>query len=271
MTRPVRMVVITAESCCAGAAVHSLLEEYADQVALVVISHPEKAGALWQATLTHWRRSGLRFVWFLLLNFSIYRLWTWARAHARLVGRPQSLSRECARLDIEHYETKDVNDRPTTEAIRASVPDVIIVCYFEQILRDEAIALASLGVLNIHTALLPAHRGLFPEIWALAAGEKEIGVTIHEITDRRIDAGPIVAQASITVRDDWSALAASQAAHQCGVTLLDEALERLAVHEAVSGSGRRESYHSFPDRRTVRAVSPRRLARLGDLRAGHQP
>ncbi len=50
-----------------------------------------------------------------------------------------------------------------------------------------------LGALNIHTSLLPRHRGPMPVHWALLHGDTETGVTIHWM-DRRFDSGPIVAQ-----------------------------------------------------------------------------
>jgi len=56
-------------------------------------------------------------------------------------------------------------------------------------------------ILNIHPALLPAFPGLHTHERALAAGVKLHGATVHFVTPA-LDAGPIVAQAAVPVRDD---------------------------------------------------------------------
>lgn len=55
-------------------------------------------------------------------------------------------------------------------------------------------------MLNIHPALLPQFKGLQTHRRALAAGVKRHGATVHFVVPE-MDAGPIVAQDSIAVRD----------------------------------------------------------------------
>jgi phosphoribosylglycinamide formyltransferase-1 len=59
-------------------------------------------------------------------------------------------------------------------------------------------------MLNIHPALLPCFRGLDPQGQALEAGVKISGATVHFVVPE-MDAGPIVAQAAVAVRDDDTA------------------------------------------------------------------
>jgi phosphoribosylglycinamide formyltransferase-1 len=59
-------------------------------------------------------------------------------------------------------------------------------------------------MLNIHPSLLPAFRGLDTHARALAAGVKLHGCTVHFVAPE-LDAGPIVAQAAVEVRDDDNA------------------------------------------------------------------
>lgn len=56
-------------------------------------------------------------------------------------------------------------------------------------------------MLNIHPALLPSFPGLDPHGQALKAGVKISGATVHFVIPET-DAGPIVAQAAISVRED---------------------------------------------------------------------
>lgn len=72
------------------------------------------------------------------------------------------------------------------------VSDLAFSCFSERILREPFIAACG-RVLNLHNGPLPRYRGVAPINWALKNGEREHGVTIHEVTPG-IDDGPIVAQ-----------------------------------------------------------------------------
>jgi phosphoribosylglycinamide formyltransferase-1 len=55
-------------------------------------------------------------------------------------------------------------------------------------------------MLNVHPSLLPAFNGLHTHERALAAGVKVHGCTVHFVTPE-LDAGPIVVQAAVPVRE----------------------------------------------------------------------
>jgi phosphoribosylglycinamide formyltransferase-1 len=57
------------------------------------------------------------------------------------------------------------------------------------------------AILNIHPALLPAFPGLDGQRQAWQHGVKISGATVHLVT-AELDAGPIVLQAAVPVRDD---------------------------------------------------------------------
>jgi phosphoribosylglycinamide formyltransferase-1 len=57
------------------------------------------------------------------------------------------------------------------------------------------------AILNIHPSLLPAFPGLHAQRQALRHGVKVSGATVH-LVDAELDAGPIVLQATVPVRDD---------------------------------------------------------------------
>ena len=56
-------------------------------------------------------------------------------------------------------------------------------------------------ILNIHPSLLPRHRGLHAWKKALEAGDKETGATVHHVVEE-VDAGEIVAQQAVPIRED---------------------------------------------------------------------
>ena len=55
--------------------------------------------------------------------------------------------------------------------------------------------------LNFHPSLLPRHRGTAPLIWAIAEGDEQTGVTVHELT-RGVDTGPILWQRPLRIHPD---------------------------------------------------------------------
>lgn len=100
-------------------------------------------------------------------------------------------------------------DRAAFEAALQSALDqhhIDIVCLggFMRLLTTEFVERWSGKMLNIHPSLLPSFRGLDPHGQALAAGVKISGATVHFVTPE-MDAGPIVMQGAVAVRDDDTA------------------------------------------------------------------
>src|SRR5437868_13593946 len=56
-------------------------------------------------------------------------------------------------------------------------------------------------ILNIHPSLLPSFPGLESQLQALEYGVKFAGCTVHFV-DENLDAGPIIVQAVVPVKDD---------------------------------------------------------------------
>jgi len=78
--------------------------------------------------------------------------------------------------------------------LQAFAPDLIVSIRYGAIFKAPSIAVPPLGILNLHAGLLPAYRGVIATFRALMAGDREIGCTLHYITDGTIDTGPVVAR-----------------------------------------------------------------------------
>ena len=65
--------------------------------------------------------------------------------------------------------------------LRAVRPDLVICFGFPWLIPPEALAVPRLGVVNMHPALLPRHRGPIPTSWAVRAGDDTYGVTITSV------------------------------------------------------------------------------------------
>ena len=80
---------------------------------------------------------------------------------------------------------------------------VSLVCLagFMRLLSAAFVAAFPNRILNIHPSLLPAFPGLDGQRQAWEHGVKVSGATVHVVTPE-LDAGPIVRQAVVPVRDD---------------------------------------------------------------------
>ena len=79
--------------------------------------------------------------------------------------------------------------------------ELVCLAGFMRLLSPEFCRAFPLRVLNIHPSLLPAFPGLEAQRQALEHGVKISGCTVHFV-DQALDAGPIVLQAAVPVKDD---------------------------------------------------------------------
>jgi methionyl-tRNA formyltransferase len=89
-------------------------------------------------------------------------------------------------------------DAAALASLAALRPDVVLVVAYGHILRDDFIMAPRLGTLNVHASLLPAYRGASPIQTAVAAGNRETGMTLMRIV-RALDAGPIADEERVAI------------------------------------------------------------------------
>lgn len=77
-------------------------------------------------------------------------------------------------------------------------PDIVISSGINIIFRSPVIEIPECGFINIHSSLLPKHRGPTPVTAAILAGDTTTGVTVHFV-DSGIDTGDIIAQYSVPI------------------------------------------------------------------------
>jgi phosphoribosylglycinamide formyltransferase-1 len=97
-------------------------------------------------------------------------------------------------------------DRAAFEAVLQSALEehrIELVCLggFMRLFTGEFVQRWHGRMLNIHPSLLPAFPGLDPHGQALSAGVKISGATVHFVIPET-DAGPILMQGAVAVRDD---------------------------------------------------------------------
>jgi len=132
---------------------------------------------------------------------------------------------------IPVYAPDDINHPIWAEKIRALKPDIIFSFYYRQMVKPVILNIPPRGCINLHGSLLPKYRGRCPANWVLIHGEKETGVTLHYMTPHADD-GDIVAQASVPITRDDTALTLFGKMTAAATRLLDENLPRIRALKA---------------------------------------
>jgi len=137
------------------------------------------------------------------------------------------------------FRTKldEAAERAYIEALRAAGVDLVALAGFMRVLKGDFLRAFPGRIVNIHPSLLPAFPGL--EAWkqALAYGVKVTGCTVHFI-DAAVDAGPIIGQQTVPVRDDDTPETLHQRIHAAEHELYPQCVAAIARGE-VAVQGRR--------------------------------
>lgn len=107
-------------------------------------------------------------------------------------------------LDHHRYPTRAAHEEEVLRLLGAAEPDFVCLAGYMRLLSPAFVAAFSHRIVNIHPSLLPAFPGVDAQAQALAYGVKVSGCTVHFV-DENLDAGPIIVQRSVPVRDDDSA------------------------------------------------------------------
>jgi len=261
-----KIVILTYESVQSNRIIHRLLTEFSGQVAGVMRSEVIVAGknvpqSLWFLL----RRTGLGFVARKGTEIAVGRV---AGFFLRLTGRRPAIPslREMGRqFGVPVVGAKNINAPEALHTLRRWQPDLVISVYLNQLIKADIIALPSRGVINIHPALLPKNRGLFPYFWALANGDAETGVTVHWV-DATFDTGDILLQRAIPIAPDDTVISLANKSAVVGAELLAEAVRRIEAGDAprIRQDASQATYFSWPTPADVRRFR-RRGRRYGSI------
>jgi phosphoribosylglycinamide formyltransferase 1 len=96
---------------------------------------------------------------------------------------------------------RETYDRQVVAVLLEHNVDLVCLAGYMRLLSPFFVAAFPNRILNIHPSLLPSFPGLESQRQALEYGVKFAGCTVHFV-DENLDAGPIVLQATVPVRDD---------------------------------------------------------------------
>jgi phosphoribosylglycinamide formyltransferase 1 len=95
---------------------------------------------------------------------------------------------------------REVYDRQVVAVLQEYKIDLVCLAGYMRLLSPYFVSSFPQRILNIHPSLLPSFAGLESQKQALDYGVKFAGCTVHFV-DENLDAGPIVLQAAVEVRD----------------------------------------------------------------------
>ena len=269
-----RIAILTYESLQSRLIVQTLLDTFPHAITGILASEvaiPGKRG--WAAAWFLVRRTGLGFVGRKAIEIWLSRLAAWRNRAAPRSRALPSLREMAARAGVPIVGVVDVNGPEAHARLAAWRPDLLVSVNFNQRIEPQTTALARRGAINVHGALLPRYRGLFPYFWALADGAAESGVTVHWIDDH-FDTGPVILQERIAIDDDETVFSLSLKGARAGARLTARAIAMIADGAVPTtpqdlGAG---NYCSWPTAADVRRLRRRgrRYGSLGEMwRAFH--
>ena len=151
---------------------------------------------------------------------------------ALMSGAPDTSPARTGRaLPMAVLQPERIKGRQAIEEIRGLKPDVIVVMAYGQILPRDVLEIPKIASLNLHASLLPRWRGAAPIQAAIAAGDRETGITVIYI-DEGLDTGDILLQRRIDLLPADTGGSLHERLAKIAPEALLESLELLAKESA---------------------------------------
>ncbi len=126
--------------------------------------------------------------------------------------------------------------------------DAAISWLYSQIFAPADLAAYPRGILNMHGGKIPEYRGASVLQWAIIAGERELGITWHELVEA-VDAGPIWAESTIPIPPEATGAELRHAMIEAGLALFPAAWRRFRDRQGEPRRACLEKGRVWPQRR----------------------
>ena len=131
---------------------------------------------------------------------------------------------------LEHgipvFQPERIKREEGVEMLRSCAPDLCVTAAFGQLLSQEILDIPPMGTINVHSSLLPRHRGSAPINWAMIMGDQVTGVTTM-FTDKGMDTGDILLMRETKIGEKENAGELSDRLAVMGAQLLMETIREL--------------------------------------------
>lgn len=126
------------------------------------------------------------------------------RPDAPGIQRARELGYAAHVIDHKAFANRAAHEDEVLRVLDEAHPDFIALAGYMRLLSASFIERYRHRIVNIHPSLLPAFPGVDAQAQAVAYGVKVSGCTVH-LVDEHLDAGPILVQRVVEVRDDDTA------------------------------------------------------------------
>lgn len=150
-----------------------------------------------------------------------------SRPSAYGLQRAEAAGLQTLTLSKEIYANPMAADEVIASELYSHKVDYVIMAGYMRMVHAPILVSFPNRVVNLHPALLPSFTGAHAIADASARGVKVTGVTVH-FANAAYDAGPIVAQRPVIVREGWSVDELETAIHEVEHVLYPDAIQLLA-------------------------------------------
>jgi phosphoribosylglycinamide formyltransferase-1 len=117
------------------------------------------------------------------------------------LDRARAAGIEALTINHREFADRDAFDQAVAKALKDRGVTLVCLAGFMRLIGRPLLDAFPDAILNIHPSLLPSFPGVDAQAQALAHGVKVSGATVH-LVNGELDAGPIIAQATVPVKDD---------------------------------------------------------------------
>ena len=127
---------------------------------------------------------------------------------------------------IPVFQPERIKREDGVAALRSLEPDLCVTAAFGQLLSQEILDIPRLGTINVHSSLLPLHRGSAPINWSIIKGDSVTGVTTM-FTDKGMDTGDMLLKEETPIGERETAGELSDRLALIGADLLIRTIREL--------------------------------------------
>ncbi|MBR5561222.1 MAG: methionyl-tRNA formyltransferase [Clostridia bacterium] len=128
--------------------------------------------------------------------------------------------------NIPVFQPERIKRAEGVEMLKSCAPDLCVTAAFGQLLSQEILDIPPLGTVNVHSSLLPKHRGSAPINWSVIMGDQVTGVTTM-FTDKGMDTGDILLMKETPIGEKENAGELSDRLAVMGAELLIETIREM--------------------------------------------
>ena len=143
-----------------------------------------------------------------------------------LLLQSNPVKQRCEDRGTRVFAPESLRDPEATREIRALKPAAFVVASYGKMIPSSWLEIPSKASFNVHPSLLPKHRGAAPITWQILSGDKEVGVSIAQVT-KELDAGDIFEQIRIPAEGCDTTGSLTRKLSALGCKALERALTKL--------------------------------------------